>query len=258
MALAGGVSIVVPHKGGYLYEEGMVRSSDGHCRAFDAKAEGTIFGNGAGLVLLKRLPDALADNDPIVAVVKGSAINNDGSLKVGYTAPSVDGQAAVIAEALAMADVDAGTIGYVETHGTATKLGDPIEVAGLTKAFLQSTNADSLDADQCAIGSVKTNIGHLDEAAGIAGFIKATLAVQRGQIPPSLYFSRPNPQIEFDETPFFVNTTLRPWSSNGTPRRAGVSSFAPTVVEQWHPTSCWCEFLCSDRGRAMAPHVVLV
>lgn len=225
MALAGGVSIVVPHKGGYLYEEGMVRSSDGHCRAFDAKAEGTIFGNGAGLVLLKRLPDALADNDPIVAVVKGSAINNDGSLKVGYTAPSVDGQAAVIAEALAMADVDAGTIGYVETHGTATKLGDPIEVAGLTKAFLQSTNADSLDADQCAIGSVKTNIGHLDEAAGIAGFIKATLAVQRGQIPPSLYFSRPNPQIEFDETPFFVNTTLRPWSSNGTPRRAGVSSF---------------------------------
>lgn len=225
MALAGGVSVVVPHKGGYLYEEGMVRSSDGHCRAFDAQAEGTLFGNGGGLVLLKRLPDALADNDAIVAVIKGSAVNNDGALKVGYTAPSVEGQAAVIAEALALAEVDASTIGYVETHGTATKLGDPIEIAGLTQAFLQSSDAAYLAAGQCAIGSVKTNIGHLDEAAGIAGLIKAALAVQAGQIPPSLHFARPNPQIDFDQTPFYVNTGLRQWPASSGPRRAGVSSF---------------------------------
>ncbi|MEM7134163.1 MAG: amino acid adenylation domain-containing protein [Chloroflexota bacterium] len=227
MALAGGISVVVPHKGGYLYEEGMVRSPDGHCRAFDVEAQGTIFGNGGGLVLLKRLQDALNDNDTIVAVVKGSAINNDGALKMGYTAPSVDRQADVIREALAVADVDASTIGYVEAHGTATKLGDPIEVAGLTQAFQRSTD-NMLDAQQCAIGSVKTNIGHLDEAAGIAGLIKAALAVQKGQIPSSLHYVSPNPQIDFDQTPFFVNTALREWPNNGHPsypRRAGVSSF---------------------------------
>ncbi|MBV7331443.1 amino acid adenylation domain-containing protein [Chloroflexi bacterium TSY] len=225
MALAGGVSVVVPHRGGYLYEEGMVRSPDGHCRAFDAQAQGTIFGNGGGLVLLKRLQDAIDDNDSIVAVIKGSAINNDGALKVGYTAPGVDGQAEAISGALAVADIDASTIGYVETHGTATKLGDPIEVAGLTQAFQQNTDVDTLNPQQCAIGSVKTNIGHLDEAAGIAGLIKAALAVQHGQIPPSLHFLSPNPQIDFEQTPFFVNTTLREWKDNGTPRRAGVSSF---------------------------------
>ncbi|MEM7130012.1 MAG: amino acid adenylation domain-containing protein [Chloroflexota bacterium] len=225
MALAGGGSVVVPHKGGYLYEEGMVRSPDGHCRAFDAEAQGTIFGNGGGLVLLKRLQEALDDHDPIVAVIKGTAINNDGGLKVGYTAPSVDGQAAVVSEALAVAEVDASTIGYIEAHGTATKLGDPIEVAGLTQAFRQSSNVANLEAQQCAIGSVKTNIGHLDEAAGIAGLIKAALAVQHGQIPPSLHFSTPNPQINFDETPFFVNTELRKWPHEVMPHRAGVSSF---------------------------------
>jgi amino acid adenylation domain-containing protein len=224
MALAGGISVVVPHKGGYLYEEGMIRSRDGHCRAFDAEAQGTLFGNGGGLVLLKRLQDALDDNDRIVAVIKGSAINNDGALKMGYTAPSVDRQADVISEGLARANVDASTIGYVETHGTATKLGDPIEIAGLTQAFQRSTDS-VLDARQCAIGSVKTNIGHLDEAAGIAGLIKAALAVQHGQIPPSLHYVNPNPQIDFDATPFFVNTELREWSRNGHPRRAGVSSF---------------------------------
>ncbi|MGB3204468.1 MAG: amino acid adenylation domain-containing protein [Crinalium sp.] len=224
MAFAGGISVVVPHKGGYLYEEGMIRSPDGHCRAFDAQAQGTIFGNGGGLVLLKRLQDALDDNDNIMAVIKGTAINNDGALKMGYTAPSVDRQADAIVEALAVADIDASTIGYVETHGTATKLGDPIEVAGLAQAFQRSTDS-VLNTKQCAIGSVKTNIGHLDEAAGIAGLIKAALAVQHGQIPPSLHYTNPNPQIDFDATPFFVNTELRKWFRNGHPRRAGVSSF---------------------------------
>ncbi|MDH6068005.1 SDR family NAD(P)-dependent oxidoreductase [Chrysosporum ovalisporum APH033B] len=224
MALAGGISVVVPHKGGYLYEEGMVRSQDGHCRAFDAKAQGTIFGNGGGLVLLKRLQDALDDNDNIMAVIKATAINNDGALKIGYTAPSVDGQADVISEAIAIADIDASTIGYVEAHGTGTQLGDPIEVAGLARAFQRSTES-VLGKQQCAIGSVKTNIGHLDEAAGIAGLIKVALALQYGQIPPSLHYANPNPRIDFDATPFFVNTELREWSRNGYPLRAGVSSF---------------------------------
>ncbi len=224
MALAGGISVVVPHKGGYLYEEGMIRSRDGHCHAFDAEAQGTIFGNGGGLVLLKPLPDALNDNDNIIAVIKGTAINNDGALKMGYTAPSVDRQADVISEALAIANIDASTIGYVEAHGTGTQLGDPIEVAGLVQAFQRSTDS-ILDTQQCAIASVKTNIGHLDEAAGIAGLIKAALAVQQGKIPPSLHYTNPNPQIDFEATPFFVNTELREWSGNGHPRRAGVSSF---------------------------------
>lgn len=225
MALAGGVSVVVPHRGGYLYEEGMVRSPDGHCRAFDAAAQGTLFGNGAGLVLLKRLDEALADHDPIIAVIKGTAINNDGGVKVGYTAPSVEGQATVISEALRMAGVDASTIGYVETHGTATNLGDPIEVAALTQAFAQSSTADSLPLQQCAIGSVKTNIGHLDEAAGIAGLIKTALALHHQQLPPSLHFVTPNPAIDFAQSPFYVNTALSAWPAQATPRRAGVSSF---------------------------------
>ncbi|MGH8693242.1 MAG: beta-ketoacyl synthase N-terminal-like domain-containing protein, partial [Burkholderiales bacterium] len=225
MALAGGVSVVVPHKGGYLYEDGMVRSPDGHCRAFDAEAQGTLFGNGAGLVLLKRLPEALADHDQIIAVIKGTAINNDGEVKVGYTAPSVSGQATAISEALRMAEVDASTIGYVETHGTATKLGDPIEIAALTQAFARSSKADSLPPQRCAIGSVKTNIGHLDEAAGIAGLIKTALALQHKQIPPSLHFAVPNPAIDFVNSPFYVNTKLADWPRNGKPRRAGVSSF---------------------------------
>ena len=223
MAAAGGISIFVPHKVGYLYQEGMILSPDGHCRAFDAQAKGTVFGNGGGIVVLKRLDEAIANGDNIYAVIKGSAINNDGALKVGYTAPSVEGQAAVISEALAVAEVDASTVSYVETHGTATPLGDPIEIAALTKAFREST--DSQKNGFCAIGSVKTNVGHLDEAAGIAGLIKTVLALQHKSIPPSLHFRQPNPNIDFANSPFYVNTALTEWKTNGTPRRAGVSSF---------------------------------
>lgn len=223
MALAGGVSIVVPQKTGYLYQEGMVHSPDGHCRAFDAQAQGTVFGNGCGIVILKRLDEAIADGDNIYAVIKGSAINNDGALKVGYTAPSVEGQAGVIAEALLVAGIDASTVSYVETHGTATPLGDPIEIVALTKAFRQSTSSQKNGF--CAIGSVKTNIGHLDEAAGITGLIKTVLALKHKFIPASLHFKQPNPNIEFANSPFYVNTTLSEWQSKGTPRRAGVSSF---------------------------------
>jgi acyl transferase domain-containing protein len=221
MALAGGASIPVPQRRGYLYQEGNITSPDGHCRAFDASARGTIGGSGAGVVLLKRLTEALADGDQIYAVIKGSAINNDGALKVGYTAPSVDGQAKVIAEALSVAGVKAESVSYVEAHGTGTPLGDPIEVAALTKVF----GARSDKKNYCAIGSVKTNIGHLDSAAGIAGFIKTVLAIGNREIPPSLHFTQPNPKIDFAGSPFFVNAKLRDWPANGTPRRAGVSSF---------------------------------
>ena len=231
MVLAGGISIIVPHKGGYLYEEGMIRSPDGHCRAFDAQAAGTLFGNGGGIVLLKRLDDALADGDNIVAVIKGSAINNDGALKVGFTAPSIERQVAVIEDALAVAEVDASTITYVEAHGTGTRLGDPIEMAALTQAFERSSHCEAslwdknVSRQRCAIGSVKTNIGHLDEAAGIAGLIKTALALQHQSIPPSLHFKQPNPQIDFENSPFYVNTELSEWAANAYPRRAGVSSF---------------------------------
>ncbi|MBE9228590.1 amino acid adenylation domain-containing protein [Phormidium sp. LEGE 05292] len=221
MALAGGIAVSVPQKAGYLYQEDMIWSADGHCRAFDAKASGTVFGNGGGIVVLKLLEAAIADGDCIHAVIKGSAINNDGAAKVGYTAPSVEGQAAVISEALAIAQIDPSTVTYVETHGTATRLGDPIEIAALTQAFRQSTEKNSF----CAIGSVKTNIGHIAEAAGIAGLIKTVLALKHKAIPPSLHFSQPNPNIDFANSPFYVNTTLSEWKANGTPRRAGVSAF---------------------------------
>ena len=221
MALAGGVSLQIPHKSGYLYQEGMILSPDGHCRAFDANARGIVYGNGVGLIMLKRLGDAISDGDEIHAIIKGSAINNDGSLKVAYTAPGVDGQAAVIAEAQAVADVEVETITYIETHGTGTALGDPIEIAALTKAFREQTDKIGF----CAIGSVKTNVGHLDTAAGVAGVIKTVLALKHRQIPPILNFETPNPQIDFASTPFYVNATLADWNSKGTPRRAGVSSF---------------------------------
>src|ERR1700685_1950176 len=191
MALAGGVSIVLPQIGGSLYREGGIVSPDGHCRAFDAQASGTIRGNGVGLVVLKRLADALADGDSIRAVIKASAINNDGSMKVGYTAPSAEGQAEVIAEAAALAGVSPETITYVEAHGTGTKLGDPIEVEGLTRAF----RAGSSKRGFCALGSVKTNIGHLDTAAGVAGLMKTVLALENKQIPPSLHYRQPNTVI---------------------------------------------------------------
>ena len=221
LALAGGVSINVKHRYGYHHAPGGITSLDGHCRAFDAKAQGTIFASGVGIVVLKRMQDALANRDFIHAVIKGSAINNDGSSKVGYTAPSVDGQAGVIAEALANAGVHPETIGYVEAHGTGTPLGDPIEIQSLTKAFRASTDLKRF----CAIGSVKTNIGHLDAAAGVAGLIKTVLALKHKMIPPSLHFQQPNPKIDFQNSPFFVNSQLSKWDSPDTPRRAGVSAF---------------------------------
>ncbi len=222
MALAGGVAIVLPQRSGYLYQDGGIMSPDGRCRAFDARAAGTVGGSGAGAVLLKRLSDALADGDSIRAVIKGSAVNNDGALKVGYTAPSINGQAAVIAEAQMIAGVSAETISYVEAHGTATPLGDPIEVAALTQAF----RAQTTERQFCALGSVKTNIGHLDAAAGVAGLIKTVLALEHQQLPPSLYFEQPNPNIDFAHSPFYVNVQLQNWPrQEGKPRRAGVSSF---------------------------------
>ena len=221
MALAGGVSISIPQNMGYLYNEGMILSPDGHCRAFDAKAKGTVGGSGLGIVLLKRLEDAIADRDYIHAIIKGSAINNDGSLKVGYTAPSTEGQARVIAQAQAVAEVDAESITYIEAHGTGTTLGDPIEIAALTKAFRQSTQKKNF----CAIGSLKSNMGHLDAAAGVGGLIKTVLALKHKLIPPSLHFEEPSPKIDFANSPFYVNTSLSEWKSNGTPRRAGVSAF---------------------------------
>jgi acyl transferase domain-containing protein len=221
MALAGGIAIRIPQKIGYLYQEGMILSPDGHCRAFDARSQGTVGGSGVGIVVLKRLSDAIADGDFIYALIRGAAINNDGALKVGYTAPSVEGQAAVICEAQAIAGIDPQTISYIEAHGTGTELGDPIEIAALTTAFQASTDQKGF----CAIGSLKTNVGHLDTAAGVAGLIKTALALQHKQIPASLHFESPNPKIVFVNSPFYVNTTLQDWQSQSTPRRAGVSSF---------------------------------
>jgi acyl transferase domain-containing protein len=222
MALAGGVSLRIPEEAGYLYVEGGIQSPDGHCRTFDANAQGTVFSNGAGVVLLKRLSDAIADGDHIYATIRGCAINNDGSRKIGFTAPSVDGQAAVTAESIAMAGIDPETIGYFETHGTATQLGDPIEVAALSKVFRKYTQKRNF----CAIGSVKTNIGHTDIAAGAAGLMKMALALKHKTIPESLHFESPNPEIDFEASPFYVATKSEPWQkADGAPRRAGVSSF---------------------------------
>lgn len=234
LALAGGISIKVPQKSGYLYQEGGINSPDGHCRAFDTQAAGTIGGGGVGIVVLKRLSDALTDRDYVHAVVLGSAINNDGALKVGYTAPGIEGQATVIAEALSIAGVEPETIGYIEAHGTGTTIGDPIEIAALTKAFRQRTKRENF----CAVGSVKTNIGHLDAAAGVTGLIKTVLALEHKVIPPSLHFTEPNPKIDFANSPFYVNANLNEWQSGATPRRAGVSSFgiggtnAHVIVEE--------------------------
>lgn len=221
MALAGGVSLNLGQDLGYRYQTGSIASPDGHCRAFDARAAGTISGSGVGIVVLKRLADALADGDTIYALIKGSAINNDGSDKVGYTAPSVEGQAQAILAAQMVADVAPDSIGYVEAHGTATPMGDPIEIAALTQAF----RSDTARSGFCAIGSVKTNVGHLDAAAGVTGLIKAVLALRHKTLPPSLHYESPNPQIDFAASPFYVNTLARDWPAGRTPRRAGVSSF---------------------------------
>ncbi|MBM3807745.1 MAG: SDR family NAD(P)-dependent oxidoreductase [Acidimicrobiia bacterium] len=219
ICLAGGASIKVPQQAGHLFQDGMIVSPDGHCRAFDAKAQGTIFGSGIGIVALKRARDAVADGDHIYAIVKGTAVNNDGATKVGYMSPSGDGQASVAAEALAVANVSPGAISYIEAHGTGTELGDPIEIAGLNQAF----RSDGMPPRSVAIGSVKTNIGHMQIVSGAAGFIKTALALHHKQIPASLHFERPNPSVDFDSTPFFVNTTLTDWQSEGT-RLAGVNS----------------------------------
>jgi acyl transferase domain-containing protein/acyl carrier protein len=246
MALAGGATVFVPQQRGYLYEEGGIVSPDGTCRAFDAKARGTVFGNGAGVVLLKRLEDALRDGDPIQAVILGSATNNDGSLKVSYAAPGVVGQTEVVVEALAAAGVSPETIEFVETHGTGTSLGDPAEIRALSQAFRTGTE----EKGYCAIGSVKTNVGHLDAAAGVAGLIKMVLSLKHGQIPPSLHFESPNPQIDFESSPFYVNTALKEWSGRGGPRRGAVSAFgiggtnAHVIVEEAPPIDY------DERGRS--------
>ena len=238
MALAGGVTIENPHGQGYIFREGEILSRDGHCRSFDASSSGTVFGSGLGVVVLRRLEDAIADHDNIHAVLLGSAINNDGARKVGFLAPSVEGQTAVIAEALEFAGVRASDISYVETHGTGTIVGDPIEVRALTQAFRKSTNR----VNYCAIGSLKTNVGHLDAAAGVAALIKTVLALKHKQIPASLHFENPNPLLEIKGSPFYVNATLADWPSNGQPCRAGVTSLgiggtnAHVIVEEAAPT----------------------
>jgi phthiocerol/phenolphthiocerol synthesis type-I polyketide synthase E len=240
IALAGGITAGPPIKSGYLYQEGNIWSPDGHCRTFDAKAKGFVPGSGMGLVVLKRLEEALADGDNIWAVIKGYAVNNDGYKKVSYSAPSVDAQARMVAEALAAADAHPETLQYIETHGTGTNLGDPIEMTALNQSFRPYTDKKHF----CAIGSVKTNIGHLDNASGIAGLIKTALALKHKKIPASLHFETPNPRIDWENSPFFVNTELREWNANtnpdGTPapRRAGVTSLgmggtnAHVIVEE--------------------------
>ncbi|GAB3929089.1 polyketide synthase [Larkinella terrae] len=219
LALAGGSSITAPINSGHLYEEGTMLSRDGHCRSFDADASGTVFSDGAGVVLLKNLEAARQDGDMIYAVIKGVGVNNDGAGKGSFTAPNTEGQAGAIAAAIADARIDPATIQYVEAHGTATPLGDPIEIEGLKMAF-----GPSVPHQYCAIGSIKSNMGHLTAAAGVAGFIKTALALHHRLIPPSLGFSKPNPHIDFATSPFYVNTALTEWKSDQ-PRRAGVSSF---------------------------------
>lgn len=237
IAMAGGVSVLLPPKSGYIYQEGLIQSQDGYCRAFDKDANGTVFGNGCGVVVLKTLEDAVKHGDTIHAVIKGSAVNNDGSRKVGYTAPSTKGQAEVIRAAYNAAEVSPETVTYVESHGTGTSLGDPIEIEALKLAF------GSAKKQFCAIGSVKPNIGHLDTAAGVAGLIKTVMALKHRQIPPSLHVKTPNPKIGFEETPFFVNSSLSPWkpAQGKSILRGGVSSFgvggtnAHVVLEEAPP-----------------------
>ena len=234
MALAGGTSVLVPQTKGYMYQPGGIWSPDGHCRTFDAAGQGTVVGSGIGVVVLKRLSDAIESGDHIHAVIRGAALNNDGAMKVGFGAPSIEGQAQVITLAHAIAGIEPEQIGYVEAHGTATMLGDPIEMAALTQVFRAGTSRQEF----CAIGSAKSNVGHLASAAGVTGLIKAALILEREQIPPTLHFRQPNPQIDFASSPFYVNTTLRPWPRTETPRLCGISSFgvggtnAHVVIEE--------------------------
>jgi amino acid adenylation domain-containing protein len=265
MALAGGVSIHLPEVSGYMYQDGGTTSRDGHCRAFDASSTGFVSGHGAGVVVLKLLEAALADGDHVHAVIKSAACNNDGALKVSFMAPSVDGQVDVYTRAYDEAGVSPDTLGYVECHGTGTALGDPIEIAALTQAFSRYTDRRGF----CAIGSLKTNLGHLDAAAGVCGLIKATLALEHAAIPPSLHFERPNPRIDFGASPFFVNTELAPWErANGVPRRAAVTSLgmggtnAHVILEEAPersasgPSRPWQLLLVSGKTEAAADAAV--
>jgi acyl transferase domain-containing protein len=256
LALAGAVSVKVNLLAGYLFRDGGVLSPAGRCRAFDAAADGMLFGHGGGVVVLKRLADAVADGDTVRAVIRGSAVNNDGKLKVGYSAPSVEGQAEVLTEAWSAAGVDPATLSYIEAHGTGTRMGDSIEVQALTRAFRAHTSRRSF----CAVGSVKTNIGHLDVAAGIAGLIKTVLALEHLQIPPTLHLICPNPEIDFAGSPVRPVTELTGWLAEGdAPRRAGVSAFgfggtnAHLVVEEApaaaaSPSRPWDVLLLSARS----------
>jgi phthiocerol/phenolphthiocerol synthesis type-I polyketide synthase E len=243
LALAGGVSVTFPQKRGYVAEEGSLASGEGRCRPFDAVAGGTVFGDGVGLVVLKRADEAMRDGDHIHAVIRGFAVNNDGSAKVSYMAPSVDGQAEVVAAAQALAGIDVATIRYIEAHGTGTSLGDPIEVAALTKAFRAGTSGRQF----CALSAVKGNIGHLEAASGVAGLLKVILALQHGEVPPTLHFSAPNPRIDFAASPFYVASKLLSWPASEIPRRAGVSSFgvggtnAHVVLEEAPPVPATTE-----------------
>jgi amino acid adenylation domain-containing protein len=226
MALAGGVSITFPQKRGYLYQDGGIASRDGTCRPFDAHAAGTVFGSGAGVVLIKRLADAISDGDAIYAVIKGYGVNNDGSGKVGFTAPSVRGQADCISSALAMADFSPESIGYIECHGTATPLGDPIEIEGLTQGFAALASGDlAARPEPCLLGSVKANVGHLDVAAGVTGLIKTALILHRGAIPPQINFDEPNPRLDLKRGAFTISASGGAWTTETAPRRAGVSAF---------------------------------
>jgi acyl transferase domain-containing protein len=252
MALAGGVSIAFPERTGYRYEVGMILSPDGHCRPFDADAAGIRPGAGAGVVVLKRLADAMADRDTIHAVIRGGAMNNDGAGKAGYTAPSIDGQIEVIATAQALAEVDPRSIAYVEAHGTGTPLGDPIEFAALNAVFRSGTD----ELGFCQLGSLKANMGHLDAAAGIAGFIKAIQVLKNREFPPLVNFRSPNPQLDLEKSPFTIGTIVSDWPDRGTPRRAGVSSFgiggtnAHVVLEE-APAN-------SERPRTVGPQILLL
>lgn len=264
MALCGGVALQSPRARAYLYKEGEIFSKDGTCRTFDKDAGGMVFGEGVGLVVLKRLEDAVADHDHIYSVIRGAVVNNDGAAKAGYTAPGVSGQADLIARAHALANVTPEEIGYIEAHGTGTKLGDAIEIAALTEVFRRSTEEKNF----CGIGSVKTNIGHLDAAAGIAGLIKTSMSLKKGIIPASLHFHEPNPELELDESPFFVVNSSRPWADQKKPHVAGVSSFGmggtnAHVILQQHSTSLfhreekkWHLFPLSARTPSARDHAV--
>ncbi len=268
LCLAGAASITVPPRAGTLWQEGGISSPDGHCRAFDAGAAGTVGGDAVAVVVLKRLEDALRDRDRIHAVILGSAVNNDGAARVGFTAPGVEGQAAVIREALAAAGVSPREIGYVEAHGSGTALGDPIEIAALSLAF---SSAVELARQGCPVGSIKPNVGHADVAAGLVGLIKTVLCLERRTLVPSINVQRPNPRIDFPSTPFFVQTRLEPFPSRGGPRKAGVSSFgmggsnahvileeAPPPLERG-PEPPWKLLVLSARSRpaleAMTSHL---